>query len=157
MKIFSQISKFIIFIILITLPCNAENLGNNRHLFNSYENPVYYKYFDDYMNLIGEKYSKIKFYRQNIFVGFEYKIYPDGTIQDLKTDLLTNSPMNEKKLKRLIENNPPPNFYKGMDRDYVNIEISFQTNKYCDEYNVDYYGFNTKRDDFFSINMNRKI
>ena len=73
---------------------NAEELVDNGHSFNAYDNPVYYQYFDDYMNILGEEFNKIKYYRRNIFVKFDYKIHRDGTISEFSIDPLTNSPIN---------------------------------------------------------------
>ena len=44
---------FSLIILIFSQFATAEELLNNKHYFNRYENPVYYQYMDDYMNLIG--------------------------------------------------------------------------------------------------------
>lgn len=154
--------KFLCKLVLTVLLLNivnvsAEELLDDRHMFNPYDNPVYYKYFDDYINILGENFDRIKFYRINIFVGFKYKIYRDGSIHDIKIDYLTNSPMNAKKLQKLIESNLPPKFYDGMNKDYVNVDLVFATNQYYDEYELDKFPPRVVKDGIFKILIDKKI
>lgn len=149
--------RFFILFLLLILPVNAEELLDNARYFNAYENPVYYKYFDDYMNILGNEFAKIKFFRSNICVQFEYKIYKDGTIGDIKIDPVTNSPKNAEKLKLLLVNNLPPKFYSGMDKDYLNIEIFFGTNRFYDEYTIDFFPDRVRPGSVFTITMDRHI
>ena len=126
--------------------------------FNSYENPVYYKYMDNYLNILGEAFSKIKFYRINICVIFEYRLNKDGTISDFEVDPLSNTPLNEKKLRKLVENNLPPAFYEGMDREYVNMQVAFGTSGYSDSYSMDYFSSYSKDNEHcFVFDIIRKI
>lgn len=143
--------------LFITMPLKAEVIKDNGRSFNAYDNPVYYKYFDDYMNILGEEFGKIKFYRINILVEFYYKIHKDGTISDLKVGQYTNSPMNAKKLKQLVENNLPPKFYDGMDEEWVNVNLDFSTNRYYDEFTIDHYSPRVVKDGKFRIFMDRRI
>lgn len=153
------IKIILLFCVLISnlMSINAEELVDNGHSFNAYDNPVYYQYFDDYMNILGEEFNKIKYYRRNIFVKFDYKIHRDGTISEFSIDPLTNSPINIKKLKVLIENNLPPKFYEGMNKENVNISIVFYTSKYPDIYLIDYYPPRMNKEGVFYIKMERKI
>lgn len=138
-------------------PLRAEELIDNGRNFNAYENPVYYKYFDDYMNILGEEFGKIKFYRGNIFVEFYYKIHKDGTISDFRVDAFSDVLINAKKLRELVEKNLPPKFYEGMDKEWLNINIVFSTNRYYDEYTIDHYSPRVVKDGKFSILMDRRI
>ena len=126
--------------------------------FNSYENPIYYKYMDNYLNILGEAYAKIKFFSANVLVSFEYKLHKDGTISDLKIDSLS-AKLSQKKIRKLLEDNLPPKFYNGMNEEYVNIEVDFRTNRDFDVYTIDYFGEskNSTPPAHFSFILDRKI
>ena len=57
----------------------------------------------------------------------------------------------------LLVNNLPPKFYNGMDKDYLNIEIFFGTNRFYDEYTIDYFPDRVRPGSVFTINMDRRI
>ena len=87
--------------------------------FNENENPVTYKYFTDYADLLRSKINFNKFYffgyrpqNQGWYMSYHYKLHKDGTISEL-SPTLGNSPYEGKPINKYYENIiqtvlPPP-------------------------------------------------
>lgn len=87
--------------------------------FNENENPVTYKYFNDYADLLRSNINFNKFYffgyrpqNQGWYMSYHYKLHKDGTISEL-SPTLENSPREGKPINKYYENIiktvlPPP-------------------------------------------------
>lgn len=98
---------------------NTENTVDfSKMRFNENENPVTYKYFTDYADLLRKNINFNKFYFfgyrpfNDWYMSYHYKLHKDGTISDLKPTL-ENSPRGGKPINKYYENIiqtvlPPP-------------------------------------------------
>ena len=99
--------------------------------FNENENPVTYKYFQDYADLLRSHIDFNKFYffgyrpqNQGWYMSYHYRLHKDGTISDLQPTL-ENSPHEGKPINKYYENIiqtvlPPP-FPENMEIGDVDI------------------------------------
>ena len=78
--------------------------------FNEKENPVTYKYFKDYADLLRSNINFNKFYffgyrpqNQGWYMSYHYKLHKDGTISEL-SPTLENSPYEGKPINKYYEN-----------------------------------------------------
>ena len=93
--------------------------------FNEKENPVTYKYFKDYADLLRSNINFNKFYffgyrpqNQGWYMSYHYKLHKDGTISEL-SPTLENSPHEGKPINKYYENIIqtvlPPHFPADME------------------------------------------
>ena len=111
---------------------NTENIVDfSKMRFNENENPVTYKYFNDYADLLRSKINFNKFYffgyrpqNQGWYMKYHYTLHKDGTISDLSS-ALGCSPRNGKPINKYYENIiqtilPPP-FPENMEIGDVDV------------------------------------
>ena len=111
---------------------NTENTVDfSKMRFNENENPVTYKYFNDYADLLRSKINFNKFYffgyrpqNQGWYMKYHYTLHKDGTISDLSS-ALGCSPRNGKPINKYYENIiqtvlPPP-FPENMEIGDVDV------------------------------------
>ena len=111
---------------------NTENIVDfSKMRFNENENPVTYKYFNDYADLLRSKINFNKFYffgyrpqNQGWYMSYHYTLHKDGTISDLQPTL-ENSPRRGKPINKYYENIiqtilPPP-FPENMEIGDVDV------------------------------------
>ncbi len=117
---------------------NTENTVDfSKMRFNENENPVTYKYFNDYADLLRSKINFNKFYffgyrpqNQGWYMKYHYTLHKDGTISDLSS-ALGCSPRNGKPINKYYENIiqtvlPPP-FPENMEIGDVDIILIVST------------------------------
>ena len=117
---------------------NRDNFDFNKMRFSQTENPVTYKYFVDYADMLR---SKIDFKKMRPTWGIEYryKVHSNGTISDLQPMPL-NTPYEGTKINKYFEdlllNNPPPPYPENMEIGdvYINfhagLDLKTETNLY---------------------------
>ena len=110
---------------------NTENIVDfSKMRFNENENPVTYKYFNDYADLLRSKINFNKFYFfgyrpfNDWYMSYHYTLHKDGTISDLQPTL-ENSPRRGKPINKYYENIiqtvlPPP-FPENMEIGDVDV------------------------------------
>ena len=105
---------------------NTDELDLRKMNFSPTENPVAYKYFVDYTDMLRSKID-FKKMRPTWIMEYRYKIHSDGTISDLQPMLL-NTPYEGTKINKYFEdillNNPPPPYPENMEIGDVYIEFS---------------------------------
>ncbi len=105
---------------------NTDELDFLQLEFSPTENPVAYKYFIDYTDMLRSKID-FKKMRPTWIMEYRYKIHSDGTISDLQPMLL-NTPYEGTKINKYFEdillNNPPPPYPKNMEIGDVYIHFS---------------------------------
>ena len=116
---------------------NNENIVDfSKMRFNENENPVTYKYFNDYADLLRSKINFNKFYFfgyrpfNDWYMKYHYTLHKDGTISDLSS-ALGCSPRNGKPINKYYENIiqtvlPPP-FPENMEIGDVDIILIVST------------------------------
>ena len=117
---------------------NIENTVDfSKMRFNENENPVTYKYFNDYADLLRSKINFNKFYffgyrpqNQGWYMSYHYTLHKDGTISDLQPTL-ENSPRRGKPINKYYENIiqtvlPPP-FPENMEIGDVDVILIVST------------------------------
>ncbi len=116
---------------------NTENIVDfSKMRFNENENPVTYKYFNDYADLLRSKINFNKFYFfgyrpfNDWYMSYHYTLHKDGTISDLQPTL-ENSPRRGKPINKYYENIiqtvlPPP-FPENMEIGDVDIILIVST------------------------------
>ena len=143
---------FLFISLMFTSPVFANNINRDNFdfkemRFNQTENPVTYKYFVDYADMLR---SKIDFKKMRPTWGIEYryKVHSNGTISDLQPMLL-NTPYEGTKINKYFEdillNNPPPPYPENMEIGdvYINfhagLDLKTETNLYFIGNNNDAY------------------
>ena len=104
---------------------NTDELDFLQLEFSPTENPVAYKYFIDYTDMLRSKID-FKKMRPTWIMEYRYKIHSDGTISDLQPMLL-NTPYEGTKINKYFEdillNNPPPPYPENMEIGDVYVEF----------------------------------
>ncbi len=104
--------------------------------FSENENPVTYKYFNDYADLLRSKINFNKFYFfgykpfDDWYMSYHYRLHKDGTISDLQPTL-ENHPRKGKPINKYYENIiqtvlPPP-FPEKMEIGDVDVILIIST------------------------------
>ena len=105
---------------------NTDELDLRKMNFSPTENPVAYKYFIDYTDMLRNKID-FKKMRPTWIMEYRYKVHSNGTISDLQPMLL-NTPYEGTKINKYFEdillNNPPPPYPENMEIGDVYIEFS---------------------------------
>lgn len=105
---------------------NRDNFDFNKMRFSQTENPITYKYFVDYADMLRSKID-FKKMRPTWIMEYRYKIHSNGTISDLQPMLL-NTPYEGTKINKYFEdillNNPPPPYPENMEIGDVYIEFT---------------------------------
>ncbi|MGN0018649.1 MAG: hypothetical protein ACI37S_06375 [Candidatus Gastranaerophilaceae bacterium] len=125
--------RIVILVLLIFLGLSSvvqaqedQNLGFRGMQFSETENPITYKYFQDYVKMLR---SKIAFKRYYKFWLMEYrfKLHKDGTITEMEHMPLCAVYYEDKKVAKyiddIIKNNPPPPYPAGMEIGDVYVEL----------------------------------
>ncbi len=126
---------YILIVIFYTLTLNTaiadeKVVDFSKMRFNENENPVTYKYFNDYADLLRSKINFNKFYFfgyrpfNDWYMSYHYTLHKDGTISDLQPTL-ENSPRRGKPINKYYENIiqtilPPP-FPENMEIGDVDV------------------------------------
>lgn len=109
----------------------------DRLLLDKEKSPIHYKYINSYANTLKTAFEKSGYRRNHMGTSYDYVIKRDGTICNLKRDLYDNEKIS-KVVKKIILDNPPPPFYKGMDKEEFNIHV-FIGNESSEEFHFEYY------------------
>lgn len=117
---------------------NLPDLSYRKQL-NSEDNPVYYKYMEDYFNILKKAFYADKCNKNHVGGGYKYIVHKDGSITDVKMFLIDEEEFNEI-IKSIILNNPPPPFYEGMDVEEMHFETFLGVENY-DRTRIEYYAF----------------
>ncbi len=123
---------------------NTDELDFSKMKFSPTENPVTYKYFTDYAEMLRKK---INFRRLNPSWGieFSYRLHSDGTISNLDKTLLDISRRtNAIYLSKFLLKNPPPPYPENMEIGDVDVYIYIQ-NDTEDATNIQYIKSGAKR------------
>ena len=116
---------------------NLENVVDfSKMRFNENENPITYKYFNDYADLLRSKIKFNKFYFfgyrpfNDWYMSYHYKLHKDGTISELQPTL-ENSPRSGKPINKYYENIIqtvlPPSYPKNMEIGDVDVTLVVST------------------------------
>jgi hypothetical protein len=104
---------------------NTEDLDFNHMEFSETENPVTYKYFNDYADMLRSKINYKK-YKRFWLMSYRYKLHSDGTISELSPTPL-NTPYEGTKKNEYFESilldNLPPKFPENMEIGDVYIQL----------------------------------
>ena len=114
-----------------------EDIDFSKMRFNENENPVTYKYFNDYADLLRKNINFNKFYffgyrpqNQGWYMSYHYKLHKDGTISELQPTL-ENSPRKGKPINKyyenIIQNVLPPPFPNNMEIGDVYVILIVET------------------------------
>ena len=117
---------------------NAKDVVDfSKMRFSENENPVTYKYFQDYADLLRSHIDFNKFYffgyrpqNQGWYMKYHYRLHKDGTISDLSS-ALGCSPRNGKPINKyyenLIQTVLPPPFPENMEIGDIDVILIIST------------------------------
>ena len=94
--------------------------------FSETENPITYKYFLDYANMLRSKVEFKKYYKYWL-MEYHFKLHKDGTITELHHMPLCVAYFEgtkvAKQIDEIVKNNPPPPYPEGMEIGDVYVEL----------------------------------
>ena len=116
---------------------NLENVVDfSKMRFNENENPITYKYFNDYADLLRSKIKFNKFYFfgyrpfNDWYMKYHYKLHKDGSISELHSALgcspRSGKPIN-KYYENIIQTVLPPSYPKNMEIGDVDVTLVVST------------------------------
>ena len=129
-------------IILVGLAGSCEELPGKDYKkpLNPTDNPVYYKYMEDYQKQLYDAFNPRKFLYHGWGTAYEYTIHKDGTISDMKLYHNENKRFNAY-VESVILDNPPKPFYEGMDIEQMRINTMLLQNDDDDDMRIDYFAY----------------
>lgn len=99
----------------------AETLPpKGSYVINTDDYPLLYKYMEDYANQLFEKFNPGIFWVHNYGTMDAYYIHKDGTVSNLSD----TKGSQERLLRKLVLDNPPPPFPKDLEADRITVDLA---------------------------------